>query len=425
MTHDLMVRGIAAAKAGEKSEAIRYFNWLLGLNPSAEEQTEAWQWLVGLVDDPAEKKSYLDEILSRNPGDARARRRLAELTGTLNPLEVIDPDRNPTSQPNEPIRSTIQRFLCAACGGRMIYTPDGKDLVCENCGSRRAVGGLKSRLSTTQPANFAAAMATTRGHVVPIRARITTCQGCGAEFRVPAHFLSANCPYCGSSYAAVDSNEKDILQPASLVPFKVGIKEVRDAMLAWFRSEGFHNPPSFAVPRGFYIPVWNFTVGGQLSWTGSVKKNDRWVPIRDAKVIHHPEILVLATNRLPETSKGILDTFHLTELVNFDSHYLANWMAETYQIPVSDASLTARKAVLETEKELIPNQYTSRITNLRIDPASMVVDSYQLILLPIWLTTYQHNQEQFEVTVNGQNGRVIGQLPAQGLSDWISGIFGG
>jgi hypothetical protein len=55
----------------------------------------------------------------------------------------------------------------------------------------------------------------------------------------------------------------------------------------------------------------------------------------------------------------------------------------------------------------------------------MVVDSYQLILLPIWLTTYQHNQEQFEVTVNGQNGRVIGQLPAQGLSDWISGIFGG
>ncbi|MHB8112820.1 MAG: hypothetical protein ACYDHA_05090, partial [Bellilinea sp.] len=181
----------------------------------------------------------------------------------------------------------------------------------------------------------------------------------------------------------------------------------------------------YAAPRGFYIPVWNFTVGGQLSWTASIQNNDRWETIRDTKIIHHPEILVPATNHLPEASKEIVNTFQLAGMVNFDSHYLADWMAETYQIPVSDASLNARKTVLEAEKQQIPNQYNQQISNLRINPASMAVDSYQLILLPIWLTTYQHDQERFEVTVNGQNGQVIGQLPTRGLSAWISGIFGG
>lgn len=425
MTHDLLVRGIAAAKADEKPEAIRYFTRLLGLDPTVEEQTETWQWLATLVEDPIEKKAYLDEILSRNPGDARARRKLAELSGAINPADVIDPDRKPAATPIEPVRAKAQRFVCTACGARMVFTADGNELVCENCGSRRAIGGLKSRLSAVKPANFAAAMATTRGHEIPVRARITACQGCGAEFRVPAHILSENCPYCGSSYATSDSSEKETIQPASLIPFKFREGEIRERLQSWFAAEGFDKTPWYAAPRGFYIPIWDFTVDGQLSWVASIQNNDRWETIRDAKIIHHPEILVPATNRLPEAMRAVVNTFQLAGMVNFDPHYLADWMAETYQIPVGDASLNARKAVLEVEKEQIPNQYNERITNLRIDPASMAVDSYQLILLPIWLTTYQHDQERFEVTVNGQNGQVIGQLPARGLSEWISGIFGG
>ena len=425
LTHDLMVRGIAAAKADEKSEAIRYFTRLLDLDPTAEEQTESWQWLATLVEDPVDKKVYLDEILSRNPGDARARRKLAELSGTINPADLIDPDRKPSAAPFEPVRAKAHRFVCTACGARMVFTADGNELICENCGSRRAISGLKSRLSAVKPASFAAVVATTRGHEIPVRARITTCQGCSAEFRVPAHILSENCPYCGSSYTTSDFSEKEMIQPAGLIPFKFDAREVRKRLQSWFTAEGFDDTPWYAAPRGFYIPVWNFTVGGQLSWTASIQKNDRWETIRDGKIIHHPEILVLATGRLADACKEIVNTFQLVGMVNFDSHYLADWMAETYQISVSDASLNARKTVLEAEKEKIPNQYNEQISNLRINPASMAVDSYQLILLPIWLTVYKQDQERFEVTVNGQNGQVTGQLPTRGLSEWISGIFGG
>lgn len=98
-------------------------------------------------------------------------------------------------------------------------------------------------------------------------------------------------------------------------------------------------------------------------------------------------------------------------------------MAETYQIPVGDASLNARQLVLQNEKERIELQYDSRITNLRVNSASLAVDSYQLILLPLWITHYTLKKDKFEVVVNGQTSQVIGQRPAGGMSDWIGNFF--
>ena len=42
---DLLVRGIAAAKAGERAEARHYLEWALRQQPSSDEQLEAWLWL--------------------------------------------------------------------------------------------------------------------------------------------------------------------------------------------------------------------------------------------------------------------------------------------------------------------------------------------------------------------------------------------
>ncbi|HWR65246.1 MAG TPA: hypothetical protein VN364_03930 [Bellilinea sp.] len=423
MTHDLLVRGIAAAKAGEKPEAKRYFTWLLGLEPTFEEQAEAWHWLAELSEDPNEQRGYLDELLARNPGDARARLKMAALTGDLNPAEIIDANKIQSQKAAAPIRSTAQRFSCAACGARMVYAADGKELICENCGSRRPVGGIKNRIARQSESSFATAMATSVGHLIPAHSRISICQGCGAEFQLAAQVLSNDCPYCGSSYVSAAVGDKEIIQPAQVIPFKVPLKQVREVLTNWFTDEGFETPPAVAIPVGIYVPVWKFIVGGQLSWAYSVQKNKVWTPVHDAKILHRPDILVFATRHIPEIAVMLLLTYDLQELVPFDPHYLSDWMAETYQIPVGDASLNARQLVLQNEKERIELQYDSRITNLRVNSASLAVDSYQLILLPLWNTHYTIKKDKFEVVVNGQTSQVIGQQPAGGMSDWIGNFF--
>lgn len=423
MTHDLLVHGTAAAKAGDKVEAERYLKWLLRLSPSEREKIEAFHWLADLSDDPVVKRNYIDDILARNPGDARARRKLAILNGELHPDDIIDPDRLVIDRKTEPVRSDPKRFTCPNCGARMVFAPDGEKLICENCGSNSMLSRSQEKSAAYGEASFTVAMATAKGHLKPINTKIVSCRGCGAEFIILPNYLSGTCPYCEANYAENEVVEKQIILPDLLIPFRLGLKEVRDALRSWFESEGFSPIPWVAVPHGFYFPVWTFDVGGQLSWTCSIRRNDRWETISDNKILSHNDILVPASKNLHEGLVSILETFDLTKLIPYDARYLANWMAETYQVPTGDASLSARARVLDIEKKRIPTQYDRPVTNINVNASSMAVDTYKFFLLPIWLTSYQLKNDKYHAAINGQNGHVIGQLPVQGLSDWISDIF--
>lgn len=423
MVHDLLVHATAAAKAGDKKEAERYLKWILRLDPTDGQIIEAYHWLIELTDSKTEKRDYVDEILIRDPADARARRILAILKGDLRPEDIIDPDRLKIDRKTEPISASPQRYTCPNCGARMVYSPDGVTLMCENCGTKQELSPLHPTKIKPLGSSFTIAMATAKGHVQPVKARIISCRSCGAKFLLLPNFLSGNCPYCEVAYVENEAVEKQIVLPDLLIPFRLTLNDVRDALRVWFESEDIDGTPWVAVPRGFYLPVWVFDIGGQLTWTCKVQRGKLWQPVSGLKILTYNEVPVLATKSLHEGLGSILDSFDLTMLIPYDTRYLANWMTETYQISIGDASLTARAYVLDNEKRIIPSQYERPITDLNVNGSSMTVDTYKLILLPVWFTTYRTESDTYHVVVNGQNGHVTGQHPVQGLSDWISDIF--
>ena len=56
-----------------------------------------------------------------------------------------------------------------------------------------------------------------------------------------------------------------------------------------------------------------------------------------------------------------------------------------------------------------------RYRDFVMNTAGLVVNSYKLVLLPIWLGCYQYKDETFPVEVNGQTGTVAGQVPRSRL----------
>lgn len=133
MTHDLLVHGTAPAKAGDKVEVERYLDWLLRLNPSEREKIEAFHWLADLSDDPVIKRNYIDDVLARNPGDARARKKLAILNGELHPDDIIDPGQLEIDRKTEPAHSDPRRFTYLN-GGAKFKIP--RNLLSGSCLSR-------------------------------------------------------------------------------------------------------------------------------------------------------------------------------------------------------------------------------------------------------------------------------------------------
>jgi tetratricopeptide (TPR) repeat protein len=79
---DLRVRGIAAAKAGNRDEARRLLQSAIRLEPDNE---VAWLWLASVARDVQERVFCLERLLQMNPNNESARKALAALKGEQEP----------------------------------------------------------------------------------------------------------------------------------------------------------------------------------------------------------------------------------------------------------------------------------------------------------------------------------------------------
>ncbi len=125
-TRMYMIRGIAAARAGDYAEARRYLERLLILGGTAEEEAEALLWLSRIETDPAQKREYLERLLSAHPHHVEGRRELALLQGELAPEEIINPDQLEAA-PAGPL-------LCPQCGSALAGAAEGTERLCPLCG---------------------------------------------------------------------------------------------------------------------------------------------------------------------------------------------------------------------------------------------------------------------------------------------------
>ena len=139
ISFDLLSRGRAAAKSGEKAEAVRYLERCLAQDAASDVRMEALYWLSEASDDLKVKRDCLEEILANNLGDARARRKLALLDGKLKVEEIVDPDHIPAPPMRSAPEAVAQAFICPKCGGRRVFAPDGQTLVCEYCEQQEKV----------------------------------------------------------------------------------------------------------------------------------------------------------------------------------------------------------------------------------------------------------------------------------------------
>lgn len=419
-SRDLLVRGMAAAKAGEVKEAHFFLEWYLSQNPPLHERNDALYYLFMVTSDIEVKRKLIETMLDNDPVEGRARRELAILNGELNPADIVDPDRL-SPQRGVEVSTNPDRFVCPQCGGRMTFTPDGRSLTCEFCAVREQ---RKETVSLRGDDNFMIALATAQGHSNAVNTQVVHCKGCAAEFIVPPRQLAWQCPYCQSNYKIEQREARPVVQPHSLVPFYVSSHEAASLVQDWLEENEDATRPQLSALQGIYIPAWTFDVGGFISWVVEVYENKEWKPKKDQKALYHDDILVAASHSFPEWRETLLESFDLRQLVPFDYGYLADWTAETYRIQAGDAALQAREIALDRERDLIRQYATRPVRETHINSTRMTVEQYKLILLPVWSGLLTLGQIQLQVLINGQNGRMVSPPPPRkGLGGWLTRLL--
>ena len=404
---DLLIRGIAAAKAGERDEARHYLEWTLRQEPSSDEQIEAWLWLSEVAREKDEARRWVEEVLANDTHNPRALRRLAVLDGRLQPSEMIDPDHPPTiASTDGPI--DVERFACPSCGGQMAYAPDGNGLQCDHCGDRIGVPSGPGALEVAA-GDFVLALATARGHSSPQASPTFACTACGARFLLAPETLSLTCPYCDATYAVEQCDERLLIAPQSIVPLMVSQDEAGRSLTA--RSSHGAGDGRFVVDRltAVYLPFWLFEMGGLIEWD-VVHGGDTWGgednPLSGSEPPPSPIAVLACSNPRPGFAEAV-ESIDPRLLVAFDPAYLAARPAETYTVSMANAALRARQRALRMTGEKLTAG--SGGIRLSLRSARMVITSYVLALAPVWLADVRFKEMRRLLVVSGVTAKVCSE----------------
>ena len=431
-SRDLLTRGIAAIKSNDIHEAHFHLSKLIRQGSTEVIEAKAWLWLSKTYTNSADKRACFEQVLGIQPSNPAARRGLAVLDGRLSQSEIINPDKLVQEVPAEAQEAEAEQFRCPRCAGRMNYTPDGKTLRCDFCGYEE-----NPEADNTQPyqpeygigaieQDFIAALATAKGHLQPVATRILQCQSCAVEFTLAPETLSITCPYCDSVYVTETAETHDIMPPHALIPFATSEGHIRRVLGKWFKKHNIERPRVSPI-IGVYLPLWTFDIGGEAKWRGKEKKGEQWVSITGSRYLFWDDVLVAGGKRPSKLLTRAFTDFDMTGLVEYDSRYLADWPAERYQLPLADASIQARKQI---RRELMRNPaklLRGRMVNdLTVGTSDLSIDSFKLILLPLWMTHYKADGDDkvYDVIVNGQTKAIRGDRQRNivgKLFSWLKG----
>jgi len=415
--NDMVRMGIIHYKSGEFRAAQNYFERALMVADDHETRFQANLHLSRVVEDPAQKRRYLEEALALEPANALARREMAILDGKIKQEDIVNPDALP-AQSTETRNVQADRFTCPKCGARMVFDGDGHSLVCEYCTRNQVLGNQ----AVEEEQDFIVAMATGKGHRKPVAMQTFHCQGCGADFILPPTAKSTNCAYCASVHV-IQGDARELVEPDAIVPMGFNQREAIRYLVAWVEKHQIKPQGKVQPPRGMYLPVWTFDIAGNIPWTGVVYKDKQYVQASGVHPIFFNDISIPATPRLAELLQPLLTKFDLPNAPLYDPRYLAGWPAEVYERAMSDASLDARQQAVQRVKQQIHAQ-KSQLSDLSYSASSISILSFKLVFVPVWITEYTFENRQYTVLINGTDGSVHGGMPERGVLGWLGNFFG-
>jgi hypothetical protein len=429
---ELLRSGIIEAKAGHMDAARHYLDRAVYISNDHNVLAEGWFWMSEVLSEKTEKRQALENCLAHDLQHARARRALAILDGKLKADEVVDPNQLPLA-PEGLRAANAERFMCPKCGGRMSFAPDGQSLVCEYCARNQK---FTAQPGTAHEKDFIIAMATGRGHGKPLNQQVFHCEGCGCEFILPPTQISSTCVYCGSPHVVDWESEEQLLAPDGIIPHAFDQKRAIQILIDWVKLNQIKPERQVDFPRGVYLPLWTFDLGGEIDYVGETideseiqfnRNTPKKIRVTDAYPVQVNDIPIPASRKLSSVFLKLIPTFELKAVKPYDRRYLVDWPAEVYDIPMAEASLDARSQGLKHYKRDLPNLITP-IKIVSTSSAKMTVESFRLNLLPVWMTELPFGGREHLVLINGMNGEVKSDLPEKGnvsagLMQWLGDLI--
>ena len=135
------------------------------------------------------------------------------------------------------------------------------------------------------------------------------------------------------------------------------------------------------------------------------------------------KIPVDASSKMPDDHMDSIEPFDYTQLQPFSTAYLPGYLADKYDVSVDDSRDRADARCRETLAQALRDTVTGYGTCIpEHEDISLRRGKVHYALLPVWMLSTKWNGESFLFAMNGQTGKLVGDLPTDRGRYW--GTFG-
>lgn len=344
--------------------------------------------------------------------------------------------------------AVLQEFKCPCCDGAIEFNSTLQKMKCPYCSTEfemEALQAYDAELSNQPQENMtwdtAAGKQWQEGEEEGLR--VYTCNTCGGEIVADETTGATECPFCGNP-VIMTGQFAGSLKPDLVIPFQVDKKAAIAALQKHYKGKVllpkvFKNENHIKEVKGLYVPVWLFDTDANAyvrykasrtrSWSDSqyrYTETSHYAVVRGGG-IGFENVPVDGSTKMDDMLMESIEPFHMEDAVDFQTAYLSGFLADKYDVDAEASIGRANERIKRSTEEAFADTvvgYSSVIpvsSNINLQNGRA-----RYALYPVWILNTKWNNQTFTFGVNGQTGKVAGNLPMDkgAFWAWLWGVAG-
>ena len=269
------------------------------------------------------------------------------------------------------------------------------------------------------------------------------CQSCGGDIYSDETTSATLCPYCGNA-VVLKGRLSGVLKPDKVIPFKktkeVALKGLEDHCGGKrFVPKKFIENNKLEEIKGLYVPFWvydadldaNIEYEGvdERTWTsGNTEYTERkYYRVVRAGDIAFDHVPADGSSKMPDDLMESIEPFDYNEAQDFTTGYLSGYVADKYDVDQEQVRPRVRKRMAEGAADAFRSTVHYDEVYVKNSEISAKSSNVNYVLYPVWLMNTDWNGKKFIFAMNGQTGKMVGNLPTDmlKLGGTTAGIFFG
>ena len=345
--------------------------------------------------------------------------------------------------------SDLKQYKCPCCGGAIGFDSHIQKMKCPYCDTEFEVETLKDY---DEDLNFECAEEMNwetdgdnqwaEGEAEGINVYI--CNSCGGEIIGDDTLAATKCPFCDNPVVMKDKLS-GALKPDYVIPFKLDKKAAKAGLLNHLKGKRllpkiFKDENHIDEVKGIYVPFWLFDAEADAdaryratrvtSWSDPnfIYTKTSYYSVTRRGDMGFQRIPVDGSAKMADDLMESIEPFDFSEAVDFQTAYLAGYLADKYDVDADESIVRANQRVRTSAQEMLASTvvgYSSVIPqsiNVRLKNGKA-----KYALYPVWILNTTYKDRKYTFAMNGQTGKFVGDLPLDKKAywRWFLGVFGG